>query len=471
MRWFCVMCILCLDLMQGAILHAESPATPDTTISAPATQASPGQQELPSWTLDRLIRETVAGNPQVLSKRAACLAAQEGVAAARWKLFPAPYVQVQQGNGDLLGTSNKRLEIYGIHQPIWTGGQLLNGLRVAKSVERSSVFSLQETRQSLALGVVNVYQNLLAWHHRMRAQENGVRLMERYAGIMERRVNAGVSAEIDRTQVNARLFQARSDLESSASSYRVAMAQMRQLVGAPLKDGEIAFFTEERMTPPPAADSLLADAEGASPVLERLGAEIETARYQEKLQKAALFPTLSLKAEHRNYLYANDATAHENVVYASLEYSFGAGLSTMANIRTASARVAGNVQARDAAIRDLRAKVAGDVEECSRSFRLYRQATLTSKASADVLASYTRMFVAGKRSWLDVLNAARELIQSEVSKGDIVAAYWAASYRLRLHAMDDSLIVADRATPPASTGSPATAREIAPSRQGADALP
>lgn len=73
----------------------------------------------------------------------------------------------------------------------------------------------------------------------------------------------------------------------------------------------------------------------------------------------------------------------------------------------------------------------------------YQEASLSSTAAASVLASYTRMFVAGKRSWLDVLNAARELIQSEVTEGDILAAYWGSRYRLRLDAMDDDLIAAD----------------------------
>ena len=392
-----------------------------------------------SWNLDRLIHETITGNPQVLSKRAAYLSAGEGVAAARWKFAPSPYVQLQRGNGDLLSTSYKQLEVYGVQQPVWTGGKLVSNLQVARAIERSNGLAVQETRLSLAQGVVKVYQDLLGSHRRIRVHENGVRLMERYAALMERRVKAGVSAPIDQTQVNTRLFQARNDLATSKSLYRVAMEQMTQLVGTPLKDGEVAFFTEAHMVEPPPADSLLAGAEAVSPVLARLEADIETARYQRKLEKAALFPTVSLKAEHRNYRYANDSPAHENVVYASLEYTFGSGLSTLANVRSATERIESHVQAKEAARRDLRAKIAADGEECSRALMLYREASLTSKSADEVLASYTRLFVAGKRSWLDVLNAARELIQSEVAEGDIVASYWGARYRLRLDAMDEAL--------------------------------
>ena len=458
MRRLLLVCIV--FAMAPARLIAGTSAEPGATLpagrsTAPVAPAGAAEDAHPAsaWSLDRMIQATVSGNPQVLSKRAACLSASEGVSGARWKFFPAPYLQLQQGNGDLLGSSYKRLEVYGVQQPIWSGGKLSATLKAARAVEKSSGLSVQETRQALAQGVVNVYQNLLAYHNRMRAHESGVRLMEQYAALMERRVNAGVSAPIDQTQVNARLFQARNDLASSASSYRVAMEQMAQLVGAPMKEGEIAFFTQAGMEPPPAADSILVRAEQVSPVLARLEADVETARYQQKIERAALFPTLSLKAEHRNYLYPNDSAAHENVVYASLEYSFGSGLSTVAAIRSASARIDSHVQAREASLRELRAKVAADAEECSRSLLLYRESALTSKAAADVLASYTRLFVAGKRSWLDVLNAARELIQSEVAEGDIVAAYWGARYRLRLHAMDDALIAPEPASsPPFASG-------------------
>jgi len=459
---FCFVVTACFALTPLAVLHAATEAARTDTAWTPGVAPKPGASggardaadSAQRWTLDRLIHETIDGNPQVLSKRAAHLAARRDVAAARWKFLPSPYVQLQRGNGELLNSSYKRLEVYGVQQPIWTGGKLMGGLKVAKAMEKSSAMSVLETRLSLAQAVVSVYQGLLTWHNRIRAQEQGVRLMERYAGIMERRVKAGVSAQTDQTQVNARLFQARDELAESISGSRVAMTQMTQLVGVPFRNGEIVYFSEAQMQMPPPPDSILVRAERVSPVLGRMAAEIETARSETKLQQAALFPNLSLKAEHRNYLYGNDQPAHENTVYASLDYTFGSGLSTLATISSASAKVEGAVQAREAARRDLRARIAADAEECALSLIRYRDRSLSSRAAADVLASYTRLFVAGKRSWLDVLNAARELIQSEVAEGDIVASYWGARYRLRLHAMDESLMGADAPKGPTTTNAP-----------------
>ncbi len=57
----------------------------------------------------------------------------------------------------------------------------------------------------------------------------------------------------------------------------------------------------------------------------------------------------------------------------------------------------------------------------------------TIKASAEVLASYDRLFIAGKRNWLDVINAARELIQAQTTLAEAEALWIASRARLRLH--------------------------------------
>jgi adhesin transport system outer membrane protein len=87
----------------------------------------------------------------------------------------------------------------------------------------------------------------------------------------------------------------------------------------------------------------------------------------------------------------------------------------------------------EAARRELAEKVAADYEEHLSSVERRRQILSTIEASAEVLSSYDRLFVAGKRSWLDVINAARELIQARTALADIEAQRLAARARLRLH--------------------------------------
>lgn len=56
----------------------------------------------------------------------------------------------------------------------------------------------------------------------------------------------------------------------------------------------------------------------------------------------------------------------------------------------------------------------------------------TIEASQNVLDSYTRLFVAGKRQWLDLVNSSREVTQNKISLADIKATLVTSAYRLAL---------------------------------------
>ena len=48
------------------------------------------------------------------------------------------------------------------------------------------------------------------------------------------------------------------------------------------------------------------------------------------------------------------------------------------------------------------------------------------------LDSYSRQFTAGRKTWIDLLNAVRELAQNQYARADSQAALAAAVYRLQV---------------------------------------
>ena len=67
-----------------------------------------------------------------------------------------------------------------------------------------------------------------------------------------------------------------------------------------------------------------------------------------------------------------------------------------------------------------------------------------------VFESYERQFTAGRKTWLDLMNAVRELAQNAYSLVDVTAAQAAALYRLQLR------------VDPASTGTQADPEDATP---------
>lgn len=429
-------------LIPGPMTTAAQESAPKPPNHKLAAVSASGAQrpatKKPVWTLDRLVNEAVSVNPETLSKRASLEAAEASVDAAFQQFFPSPYAKAQQGyeqDNDQTTDSSERVGIFGLQQPIWTGGKLTADLNVAKASALSVDSSIAETQLSLAQRVVAAYQNLMMYHERIKAQTVGIELLEKHATMMDRRVQSSISAPVDLVLINSRISQARSDLSTFKNGQQTALAQLGQLVGHPLKADDVEFDTSMALSPPQQPDEVIRQALQTNPTLRRMDADINTVVHQEEKQRAALMPTLSVKAEYQNGLFDKDSHDEEDTrIYTTLDFSPGAGLSSLANIRSATARISATKQAKKAAQRDLTSRIQTDYEDCQNAYARHRLIGKTVLSSREVLESYTRLFVAGKRSWIDVLNATRELTQNELIMADVLAVYQASAYRLRLHA-------------------------------------
>jgi outer membrane protein, adhesin transport system len=57
------------------------------------------------------------------------------------------------------------------------------------------------------------------------------------------------------------------------------------------------------------------------------------------------------------------------------------------------------------------------------------------EATVQVSESYDRQFLAGRKTWIDVMNAARELTQTQIQIADILSAQTVASWRLAINTL------------------------------------
>ena len=385
-----------------------------------------------SWTLDRLIGASVTTNPRVLGSLADYRAAESRSDAAWAEYLPVPYVDMRYDARD-----GDRVGVFGVRQPLWSGGKLSSGLRTARSIARANKLSVRETQVATALDVVNRYQTILRQHARIGAHTKGVSLMEGYTSMMERRKASGVSSSMELSLVTSRLLQERSDLSMARAGLRTELDHLSRLIGRKLSWKDLVLADDRGMAPPPDLDSLRDRTARRNPTLARASASIDIARHQHSKELANLLPTVMLQAEHQNDLSGRDV---DNAVYLAMEYEFGGGVAAVGTIRSARSGIEGARQNKERVRRDLEAVLNEEHETCRVALTRYALSRDETRYSQAVLDSYTRLFIAGKVSWLDLLNAARELIQNEVATGDLLASYWGALYRLRLYSADPALL-------------------------------
>lgn len=394
-----------------------------------------GQVQLPGGSavnerlsLETLILTAVSGHPSVEAKRAELKAATASTASARWQYFPTPSVSSRQkSKGDVSS--------YAIQQPIWTAGRLDAGLDAALSRTRSATSSIAEAQYQIALSVISAWQSWLTAHKRVRVLEKGDAVLFAYLERVKLRIRSGLSAEVDRQLVDSRILQSRSDLATARATERSALMQLSQLTGRTLQGEQLNPVIRGMVGEPPNFDNLLAKAYAYSPSLKRLESELEALGYDSVQKKTTAWPTVALRAEQvKNAFVGDSVVPSETTNYlVVLDYVPGAGLSSQSEAEAIAAKVGGLKESNESTRRDLTSKVKSDFEDFVATRSRFQVSKETVAASAGVLASYDRLFMAGKRGWLEVLNAARELTQVEASFVEVEVGYSASYQRLRLH--------------------------------------
>ena len=387
--------------------------------------------------LEQLIATALASHPSAQGQRALVQSAEAGVDTARWQFYPTPSVSVESANAsaaDRLYQGDNHVSIARLQQPLWTGGRLTAGMDKATAGLIVSQASLEEVRLQLGLRVVQAYGDWLSAYLKTLANEKSLATHTRLREQVKRRVSEGASAESDLTLAVTRLESISADVTAARAQAEVALARLGQLLGSPV-DG--AVLAQAVAAPRDLANAgrtgvqaLLEAALGINPTVAKAQAQ---ARVQEAVigeRRADLLPEVYARIERQygNYNFPNGAP--QNRLFIGLTSRFGAGLSSLSNIEAARTQHAAALTEIEAQSRTVSEQVLSDYALAVSAVSRLTSIQASLKAAADVSTSYDRQFLAGRKSWLDVMNAARELAQTETQLADLQATQVVVTWRL-----------------------------------------
>ena len=263
-------------------------------------------------------------------------------------------------------------------------------------------------RFNILLGIVQSYFDALLAFERVRVLEEGLAEHRQLVERIERRVAQEVSPLADLTLARSRLTQLEVEMTTAQEIGQSAMLRLAEFVGEPVPrpvfpDGAI-------MDGLPAQQVAVQDMLVCSPSLDRLESQINVAEANVRSARSALFPQLLLQ------LSQNELTGARAAIV--LRAQTGNGLSRFASVDSARSRVDQAVAELGQADREVRTRLDSEYIVLRSSRQREEAGRLAADAASDLLASYQRQFVAGRRSWLDVLNAAREVTSAQVAESD-----------------------------------------------------
>ena len=402
-----------------------------------------------------IIESAIQTHPSTQAQRALREGAAVDVRTARQQFLPTPSVSidsVQANPSDPIYRGNATVQTYRLQQPLWTGGRLSAGLDKAQAFAQAAEFAHEEAAQQLALRAVQAWGE---WHSaslKAVALQASEATHQRLYEQVQRRLAHGASAAVELELTEGRLAQTRAQVQAVQAQLRSARLKVAQLIGEPV-EAQPPRQSLRYLVPEPAL--LEEQVLQRSPTLLKQLAQMQAQQAELSERRAELWPEVYLRVERMNSHYDSTTMSSIGVTRYSigLNTRLGAGLSTLTALESFERRMEAAQAELESNRRNLREQVQTDWEQW-RSLQTRIPALQRSLQATQATAeAWDRQFLAGRKSWLEVMNTARELMQAELELADAQSAQIQLTWRLALLSLGwkDTLSAAAAAPAPEPT--------------------
>lgn len=374
------------------------------------------------------LRELAAGaantHPQIRAAEGQIRAAGYDVRGAKWLRFPSLSVEalaISRGSANAAQDGTVLNAV--LEQPIWTGGRIAAANDRAKAQLSLQRAVLDETVRDLSLRVVQAYFDVAAAAMRSAILADALAKHQELADTISRRVEQQVSPQSDLDLARARAAQVEQQLAFAQAQRGAGYNTLVELSGDNRIDlGDVPAYSPDRHHP--AREGAIERALACDPRSARLLAEASIARAEQRAAKAAFWPQLV------GQLSSNEVLGER--VGVALRAQSGNGLSQAAAAQSAQERALAREAAIVAAQRDLREALRLDFVNNSAARDRIASAGAAATSSQFVIDSYKRQFIAGRRTWLDVMNALQEATNTRLAVVDAQITAQSTTARIAL---------------------------------------
>ena len=382
-------------------------------------------------TLDELRAAARNNHPAIKSARLGVDAAGKEVDAASARYLPSLSIVLEGGGKDLVAEPSRYLRL---EQKVWDGGATAAGVDLAKQSAELARSRVPEQEQDIDLQVISAWQTLQSANGRVVVADRLLKLLSDHEAMMTRRVQSELSAQVELQLVQAQVMQARLDRRKALLNASLAKLRLEQLTGieglrntlsSPASEGVPERFAAEAQAFQGTDWAALANRQ---PTVRRAEKELLAAQSRIETKRSELRPQLYARVDRG--LGSGGTTA----AFVGVRYSTGAGFAASSEVDALIARAASLEGARDAARLEVLQAMLNDANEIQENLQRSKSLVVSVESSRQIHESYVRQFTAAKKSWLDVMNAMRELSQNEYALNDVQHNFFGLLQRLRVYA-------------------------------------
>lgn len=353
--------------------------------------------------LTQALRSTMNHHPALTGKQAEVQARQFENEAAEAQYYPSLSAQAAVQQGGQPATVRAR-------QPLWSFGRIESTIDFTAAGVDVEKADLVRVGRDLLEKTAVAYGRVLTVKTRIVAAQKNVQQLGQFLARIERREQAQLASLADVRLARSRLIQARAQLAQYHGDLRVAKTELWALTQQEIR---AEHAVEQSMLQLEDLSRLEARAQQHSAELVWKHQQVELAKTEVAREKTSQMPTVYLQAD-RYINQSSNADKNHNIGVVFEGDLESMGFSAKGNSQAADARL-------QAAIADLAAARTEVIREVNNLYanRALQQGLLADQRQTiaeldSILASYQRQYVAGHKSWLEVLNMQRELFQQRL---------------------------------------------------------
>jgi adhesin transport system outer membrane protein len=354
-------------------------------------------------------------HPRLRQRLQELAAARTEQQASRWLRYPTVTAQAGAAVARSGGSSSPAGTTWAVNQPLWDAGRTDAQIDTLGLKLGTAQAQFDEARVEVLLGLAQAYGEHDRLRRRSGQTRDNVQAHQRLLDLIQRRVDQRVSSQADLTLARTRWLQARAEATATESAQRRARNALEPWIGQPLDAMELAPVApvpEVTAKAEVAVEAALAH----SALVKRLQLQTALARNEARLSESALYPKVGLRYEYQSQA-SNSVPRH--ALRLALEYQSGAGLASWAAVEASRQRIVAAEEAAIQAQTELRQQVRNLALELEAQQAQLATAREVEAASQAIMASFLRQFTAGRKSWLEVLNAQREVAQAVAAAIDL----------------------------------------------------
>jgi adhesin transport system outer membrane protein len=375
--------------------------------------------------LHLLWKKVIQHHPQVLIQVQNLKSTGFDIEVSKQAFYPTPSITLERaqskGGNDPSYSGTPQVAIYRLQQPLWTGGRLSAQQNKAAANQEIEVAKLLEVQQGLALKTLQAWTEVVNFQRQQTALLKTKNELENLQAKIERRAEQGLSTQSEVKLSWLRVSMVKQLLNQTKMQEDLAWLRLKQWVpeaqplsqatdalSAPSNDSQAHLQNTENID----WDAL---STSQSPVALRLKSQLKIQEAELDEKRAAYQPEVYLRAEHQrgNYAFAN--AQNVNRLFIGVTATTGAGLSMQNQLASLMAKHDSAQYEIALTQRLLSETVQSDVLNLIARQSKAEELKLNLESLQDIQTAWLRQFDSGRKTWIEVMNAAQETMQSQMS--------------------------------------------------------